>query len=61
MSDYRTRACERSTAWLEPGIDGMALGILYMVLTVGAGMFFYWLRNHHRILYGMSEILAALL
>jgi hypothetical protein len=40
--------------------QGMALGILYMVLTLCAGMFFYWLRNNHRILYGTSEILAAL-
>jgi hypothetical protein len=38
----------------------MALGILYMALTVCAGVFFYWLRNNHRILYGTSEILAAL-
>jgi hypothetical protein len=38
----------------------MRLGMLYMPLTVCAGVFFYWLRNNHRILYGMSEILAAL-
>ena len=31
-----------------------------MALTVCAGVFFYWLRNNHRILSGMSEILAAL-
>ena len=33
---------------------------VYLVLTVMAGLFFYWLRNNHRILYGGSEILAAL-
>jgi hypothetical protein len=33
---------------------------VYLVLTVMAGLFFYWLRNNHRILYGTSEILAAL-
>jgi hypothetical protein len=38
----------------------MALGVLYMVLTMCAGVFFYWLRNNHRILYGTSEIFAAL-
>jgi hypothetical protein len=38
----------------------MALGVLYMALTVCAGVFFYWLRNNHRILYGTSEIVAAL-
>jgi hypothetical protein len=38
----------------------MALGVFYMALTVCAGVIFYWLRNNHRILYGASEILAAL-
>ena len=37
----------------------MALGVLYMALTVCAGVFFYWLRNNHRIWYGVSELLAA--
>jgi len=33
---------------------------LYFVLTVAAGGFFYWLRRHCRWLYGLSEILIAL-
>ena len=33
---------------------------VYVVLTVVAGLFFYWLRNNHRVWYGLSEILAAL-
>ena len=33
---------------------------VYLGLTVLAGLFFYWLRNNHRVLYGVSEILAAL-
>jgi hypothetical protein len=35
----------------------MALGLVYMALTVCAGVFFYWLRNNHRIWYGVSELL----
>jgi hypothetical protein len=33
---------------------------VYLVLTVFAGIFFYWLRSNHRIVYGLSELLAAL-
>jgi hypothetical protein len=33
---------------------------VYTFITVCAGLFFYWLRNNHRIVYGTSEIIAAL-
>ena len=33
---------------------------VYSVGTIIIGFFFYWLRNNHRVFYGLSEILAAL-
>ena len=37
------------------------MGWFYVVLTVAAGGFFYWLRGCCRWLYGLCEILIALL
>jgi hypothetical protein len=34
---------------------------LYFAVTIAAGVFFYWLRGNCRWLYGISEILVALL
>jgi hypothetical protein len=33
---------------------------LYILITVVAGCFFYWLRSRHRWLYGITELLIAL-
>jgi hypothetical protein len=41
--------------------DFGALGWVYFVLTVLFGLFLYWLRCHHRVLYGAAEIVVALL
>ena len=32
---------------------------VYLILTVLAGLFFYWLRRNHLILYGVSELIAS--
>jgi hypothetical protein len=32
---------------------------VYSVITVCVGLFFYWLRNHYRAWYGLSELIVA--
>jgi hypothetical protein len=41
--------------------DFGASGWVYFVLTVLFGLFLYWLRCRHRVLYGATEIVVALL
>ena len=35
--------------------------ILYPLITIGGGFFFYWLRQRYRLAYGACEIIAAVL
>jgi hypothetical protein len=37
------------------------MGWVYFVVTILFGLFLYWLRRRHRILYGVAEIVVALL
>jgi hypothetical protein len=37
------------------------MGWLYLVLTILAGVFFYWLRGRCRWLYGLSEIFVSVI
>jgi hypothetical protein len=37
------------------------MGWIYLVLTILFGLFLYWLRCRHRVLYGAAEIVVALL
>src|SRR5271169_3180233 len=32
---------------------------VYSLITVLIGLFFYWLRSHHRAWYGLSEMIVA--
>ena len=36
------------------------MSYLYFALAVLAALFFYWLRSHHRMLYGASEVVVGL-
>jgi hypothetical protein len=38
-----------------------ALALVYFILLIAAGVFFYWLRSRCLVLYGLSEIAVALL
>jgi hypothetical protein len=37
------------------------MGWFYLFVTIGFAIFLYWLRQQHRLWYGVSEILVALL
>jgi hypothetical protein len=36
------------------------MGFLWFILAVMAALFFYWLRDNYRSLYGLSEIIVGL-
>jgi len=36
------------------------MNMIFILLTVAAGLFFYWLRGRFRLIYGMCEIAVAL-
>lgn len=36
------------------------MGYLYFVIAIIAALGFYWLRSHHRVLYGASEVFVGL-
>jgi hypothetical protein len=37
----------------------MNMPFVYSVITVLIGLFFYWLRSHHRSWYGLGEMVVA--
>jgi hypothetical protein len=36
------------------------MGVFYMVLTIGAGVFFYWMRCRRPLWYGLCEIAVSI-
>ena len=41
--------------------QSVVMGWVYLALSVLVWIFLYWLRCHHRVFYGMCEIVVALL